>query len=171
MKLALVTAGFRRLGAAIAARLAEDGWALALHGRKIETPDPALAAMLALHKTHEPHRVFLKMNSGMNRLGFAPHRFRSAWTRLNALPQVDEISLMTHFSDADGPKGIAEQMAALRTGVEGGFITRNEARGMLDMEPLEGLDDPIVALNMGTGGGTSNLGSDTSEEEGSPNDF
>jgi alanine racemase len=24
---------------------------------------------------------------------------------------VDEISLMTHFSDADGPKGIAEQMA------------------------------------------------------------
>jgi alanine racemase len=67
--------------------------------------------MLALHKTHEPHRVFLKMNSGMNRLGFAPQRFRSAWTRLNALPQVDEISLMTHFSDADGPKGIAAQMA------------------------------------------------------------
>eukprot|EP01034_Spumella_vulgaris_P025453 gene25453-31917_t len=67
--------------------------------------------MLALHKTHEPHRVFLKMNSGMNRLGFAPQRYRSAWTRLNALPQVDEISLMTHFSDADGPKGIAEQMA------------------------------------------------------------
>ncbi|MBM3398151.1 MAG: alanine racemase [Betaproteobacteria bacterium] len=67
--------------------------------------------MLALHKTHEPHRVFLKMNSGMNRLGFTPERFRSAWTRLNALPQVDEISLMTHFSDADGPKGIAHQMA------------------------------------------------------------
>ena len=67
--------------------------------------------MLALHKTHEPHRVFLKMNSGMNRLGFAPQRYRSAWTRLNALPQVDEISLITHFSDADGPKGIAAQMA------------------------------------------------------------
>ena len=28
---------------------------------------------LAAHKTHVPHRVFLKMNSGMNRLGFAPH--------------------------------------------------------------------------------------------------
>ncbi len=67
--------------------------------------------MLALHKTHEPHRVFLKMNSGMNRLGFAPERYRAAWTRLNALPQVDEISLMTHFSDADGPLGVAEQMA------------------------------------------------------------
>jgi len=67
--------------------------------------------MLALHKTHEPHRVFLKMNSGMNRLGFTPQRFRSAWTRLNALPQVDEISLVTHFGNADGPLGIAEQMA------------------------------------------------------------
>ena len=67
--------------------------------------------MLALHKTHEPHRVFLKMNSGMNRLGFTPGRYRAAWTRLNALPQVDEISLMTHFSDADGPAGVAAQMA------------------------------------------------------------
>ena len=67
--------------------------------------------MLATHKTHQPHRVFLKMNSGMNRLGFTPQRFRAAWTRLNVLPQVDEISLMTHFSDADGPQGLAEQVA------------------------------------------------------------
>lgn len=67
--------------------------------------------MLAQHKTQAPHRVFLKMNSGMNRLGFAPHRYRAAWTRLQALPQVDEISLMTHFSDADGPRGIAHQVA------------------------------------------------------------
>ncbi len=67
--------------------------------------------LLSAHKTQVPHRVFLKLNSGMNRLGFAPHRFRSAWTRLNAMPQVDEISLMTHFSDADGPKGVAEQVA------------------------------------------------------------
>ena len=66
--------------------------------------------MLAAHKTNVPHRVFLKMNSGMNRLGFTPGRFRSAWARLNALPQVDEISLMTHFSDADGPRGISHQM-------------------------------------------------------------
>ena len=66
--------------------------------------------MLSAHKTQVPHRIFLKMNSGMNRLGFTPTRFRSAWTRLNQLPQVDEISLVTHFSDADGAKGVAEQM-------------------------------------------------------------
>ena len=66
--------------------------------------------MLATHKTETPHRVFLKMNSGMNRLGFTPQQYRAAWTRLNALPQVEEISLMTHFSDADGIKGIEPQM-------------------------------------------------------------
>ncbi len=66
--------------------------------------------MLAAHKTQTAHRVFLKMNSGMNRLGFTPERYRAAWTRLNALPQVDEISLMTHFSDADMPKGIGSQL-------------------------------------------------------------
>ena len=68
--------------------------------------------MLAAHKTQVPQRVFLKMNSGMNRLGFRPDRFRAAWTRLNALPQVDEISLMTHFRDADGPKGVQGQLEA-----------------------------------------------------------
>lgn len=67
--------------------------------------------MLAMHKTHVPHRVFLKMNSGMNRLGFKPAVYRSAWSRLDALPQVQEITLMTHFAGADGLAGVAAQMA------------------------------------------------------------
>ena len=66
--------------------------------------------MLAAHKTQVPHRVFLKMNTGMNRLGFPPERFRAAWTRLSVLPQVEEISLMQHFSDADDAKGISTQL-------------------------------------------------------------
>lgn len=66
---------------------------------------------LAQHKTEWPHRVFLKMNTGMNRLGFTPDAFRHAWLRLSALPQVEEISLITHFSDADGPRGIEHQAA------------------------------------------------------------
>ena len=68
--------------------------------------------MLAAHKTNTQQRVFLKMNSGMNRLGFKPERYRAAWTRLNALPQVDDITLMTHFSDADTAKGIGAPWAA-----------------------------------------------------------
>ena len=67
--------------------------------------------MLAAHKTRIAHRVFLKMNSGMNRLGFTPAAYRSAWLRLSGLTQVDDISLMTHLSDADGVRGIAHQVA------------------------------------------------------------
>lgn len=67
---------------------------------------------LAVHKTTWPHQVFLKMNSGMNRLGFPPAAFRSAWMRLSGLTQVDSIALMMHFSDADSPRGIAAQLSA-----------------------------------------------------------
>jgi len=66
---------------------------------------------LANQKTDAAQHVYLKANSGMNRLGFRPAAYRSAWLRLNALPQVESITLMTHFSDADGIPGIAQQMA------------------------------------------------------------
>jgi alanine racemase len=74
--------------------------------------------MIAAHKTDEPMHIMLKMNSGMNRLGFKPQSYRSAWTRLNAMPQIDEIGLVTHFSDADGPKGVAAQMAAFNAATQ-----------------------------------------------------
>src|SRR5664279_3269636 len=56
---------------------------------------------LAAHKTDHPQRVFLKLNSGMNRLGFSPELYRAAWLRLDALAQVGEITHMTHLADAD----------------------------------------------------------------------
>lgn len=66
---------------------------------------------LAAHKTHHPHQVFLKMNSGMNRLGFRPGAYAHAWRRLSGLTQVESVALMTHLSDADGSRGIAHQLA------------------------------------------------------------
>ena len=74
---------------------------------------------LAAHKTEQPHRVFLKLNSGMNRLGFTPQAFRSAWARLDALPQIDEISLMTHFADADGAAGVRAQLEVFERATDG----------------------------------------------------
>ena len=121
--------GFALLDLAEAERVRRWGWRgpiLLLEG-VFEPRDLELCSRLSLwhavhcdeqidwlggHKTQMPHRVFLKMNSGMNRLGFPPGRYRAAWARLAALPQVDEISHMTHFSDADGPRGIAHQMQA-----------------------------------------------------------
>ena len=66
---------------------------------------------LSRHKTARPQRVFLKLNSGMNRLGFRPDAYRSAWLRLSGLTQVEDIALMTHFADADGAAGIGAQQA------------------------------------------------------------
>jgi alanine racemase len=60
---------------------------------------------LAAHKTERPQRIFLKLNSGMNRLGFDVDAYRAAWLRLDALPQVGEITLMTHLANADAATG------------------------------------------------------------------
>jgi alanine racemase len=74
---------------------------------------------IAAHKTHHPHHVFLKLESGMNRLGFAPPLLRAAWARLSALPQVAGVELMTHFADADRDGGIDAPLALTRTTFEG----------------------------------------------------
>lgn len=57
-----------------------------------------------------PLDVYLKVNSGMNRLGFAVDNIRLAWNALDGNPRVGSITLMTHFADADGEGGIAAQM-------------------------------------------------------------
>lgn len=95
----------------------------------------------------------------------------AAWQSEIETKLVAPLTKVAFDADSIMRPSLAEQMAALRTGVESGVITRNEARGWLDLDPLDGLDEPIVAKNMGTGGGSTNIGSDTSEEAGTPNDF
>lgn len=58
-----------------------------------------------------PIEVYLKLNTGMNRLGFKPADLPALMARLTALPQVAGVTLMSHFADADGPSGIAGQLA------------------------------------------------------------
>ena len=53
-RLALVTGGLHRVGAAIAARLAREGYALALHKRTAGEPDAVLAAAKATASSLEP---------------------------------------------------------------------------------------------------------------------
>ncbi len=46
-------------------------------------------------------RVWLKVDSGMHRLGFAPEAVKAAWQRLKQLPGVSLAGFMTHFASAD----------------------------------------------------------------------
>ena len=52
----------------------------------------------------------------VRRLGFTPAAYRSAWLRLSGLTQVESITLMTHFADADAPGGLDRQCARLACG-------------------------------------------------------
>jgi alanine racemase len=66
--------------------------------------------------------VHLKINSGMNRLGFRPERAREVWQRLNAMPVVSKISLLTHFANAENPHATLtaeRQLQRFREGTAG----------------------------------------------------
>ena len=56
--------------------------------------------------------VLLKLNSGMNRLGFALNHAAAALTRLRSHRAVRAVGLMTHFAAADDARGVAWQLDA-----------------------------------------------------------
>jgi alanine racemase len=57
-----------------------------------------------------PLGVYLKLNTGMNRLGLSAAELRPALARLQVCRNVGEITLMTHFACADDAGGIAGQL-------------------------------------------------------------
>lgn len=51
-----------------------------------------------------PLSVWIKVDTGMHRLGFAPSAFARVCERLNAAPSVGALRLMSHFACADDPR-------------------------------------------------------------------
>ena len=49
----------------------------------------------------QPLTVWLKMDSGMHRVGFFPSEYRAVWQRLQDSENVASVVLMTHFARAD----------------------------------------------------------------------
>ena len=70
-------------------------------------------------KLHAPLDIYLKVNSGMNRLGFQPERVHTVWQQLRGLKNVGETTLMAHFADAERPDGIADAMVRVEQAAEG----------------------------------------------------
>ena len=69
--------------------------------------------MLQYAKPARPIDAFVKLNSGMNRVGFSYGSYREAYSRalqLRVQGVLGQVGKMTHFATADGPQGIAEQL-------------------------------------------------------------
>jgi alanine racemase len=72
--------------------------------------NPEQVEMLKRTRLERDIDIYLKVNSGMNRLGFGVEGLRPAYNALRMHRQVKEVTLMTHFADADGPGGIQGQL-------------------------------------------------------------
>ena len=78
----------------------------------------------------KPLQVWLKLDSGMHRVGLHPKDYQGAYQRLLASGKVGKIVLMSHFARADEPdsSSTAEQVAVFeqaRTGLAAQVSLRN----------------------------------------------
>jgi alanine racemase len=122
--------------------------------------------MLEYTKLFSPIDVHLKMNTGMNRLGFRPEQYAAAHARLRAIPGIRNITLMTHFANADElehPRlAIREQVRRFQLGAQGlaGERSLSNSGGVLQQAALaaELSNDwvrPGIMLYGGSPGGKS----------------
>ena len=111
-RIALLEGAFEPRDLAIAA---EHRLAIAIHSRE-------QVRMLEAAPAGARFDVLLKINTGMNRLGFTPAEFAAVFDRLHGHPRVARLTLMTHFATADDARGVAWQMECLeRLGAGGGL--------------------------------------------------
>ncbi len=76
--------------------------------------NPEQVEMLRLTALPGEIDVYVKVNSGMNRLGFTVDNLRAAYNAIRMHAQVRQVTLMTHFADADGASGVAGQLEWFR---------------------------------------------------------
>jgi alanine racemase len=99
--------------------------------------------LLAADTDARPLRIWLKLDTGMHRLGFAPERARAVHARLRALPGVDrDIALMTHFANSDvfDDAQTAHQIERFESGVSGldGERSLSNSAGILGWPEAQG---------------------------------
>jgi alanine racemase len=101
----------------------EHGLSCVIHGPE------QLALLVRQVPPGAPLSICLKLNTGMNRLGFTAANLPAALELLRQLPQVD-LTLMTHFAEADGERGVdwqLERFAALVGDWQGPVSLANSA--------------------------------------------
>ena len=61
-----------------------------------------------------PISVYIKLNSGMNRLGFSPDEYEHIVSQLSSMANVGEITLMSHFANSDTKMGTAAPLKRIQ---------------------------------------------------------
>ena len=86
--------------------------------------------------------VWLKFDTGMNRLGFSPDKAEELIERLQSLPAVAQLRLMTHLASADerGNKKTEEQLALFSSVIRNfsGAVSVANSAAALGWPPLAG---------------------------------
>lgn len=93
--------------------------------------------------------VFLKLNTGMNRLGFTAATLPAARDFIAANRGIGDVTLMSHFAEADSPRGIAwqlERFQALSQGWEAPVSLANSATLLRHKEAVRGWVRPGIML-------------------------
>jgi alanine racemase len=88
---------------------ARDVRAVAEHGLSCVVHCPEQLDLLLGEAGAAPLSIYLKLNSGMNRLGFTSANLPAALAAIRARPAT-ETTLMSHFADADGERGVVWQL-------------------------------------------------------------
>jgi alanine racemase len=71
--------------------------------------------------------LLIKLNTGMNRLGFNEAQFAGALDAVRATAAVGGLTLMTHFANADDARGVAWQMTTFAQMTQGIVLPRTLA--------------------------------------------
>ena len=81
-------------------------------------------ALLESYKTDKPFSIWMKIDTGMNRLGFKPNIVKLAYQRLINCPSVKKpVAFLTHFSSADNIKSaVTSQQITLFKQLVGSYI-------------------------------------------------
>ena len=93
--------------------------------------------------------VFLKLNTGMNRLGFTAATLPAAREFIAAARGIGEVTLMSHFAEADSSRGIAwqlERFQALKQDWAGPVSLANSATLLRHKEAVQGWVRPGIML-------------------------
>lgn len=123
-----------------------------LQTRKFQVTDIARIYRIPPHMIGDLERATFS-NVEQQAIDFVVHTIRPWLVRAEMIYKVSLFGMNTpffaeHLVDGLLRGDIASRFQAYNVGIQSGFLTRNEVREKENMNPIQGLDEPLVPLNM-----------------------